>query len=314
MATESLTAERILVAAEEVLRRYGPAKATVVDVARALGVSHGSVYRHVPSKAALRDAVTERWLERVSASLAEIAGAQAEPPKRLARWLDGLVQAKRRRRSTTPSCSPPPSSLRPGGATSSAPMWRRSSASLRGSSRTAPPRATSQRATPGRLRRQSSTPRAASTIPRTPRSGAIPASTTPTRASAPSSSAVSATRPPARRALPRRAEPTRRPSCVRPALVPRERWMRHLSHEAGPHPPARRRDAHVNACHSWRGCACPLPQAGVARMSPARREWARGGSTAPRCVRRQPAVRRLLRARARPGPGSLRQTHERRAR
>ena len=44
------------------LRRFGPAKTTVVDVARALDVSHGSVYRHFPSKAALRDAVTERWL------------------------------------------------------------------------------------------------------------------------------------------------------------------------------------------------------------------------------------------------------------
>ncbi|WP_285680262.1 acyltransferase domain-containing protein, partial [Kitasatospora phosalacinea] len=41
--------------AEDVLRRYGPAKATVVDVARALGVSHGSVYRHFGTKAALRE-------------------------------------------------------------------------------------------------------------------------------------------------------------------------------------------------------------------------------------------------------------------
>ena len=49
-----LTFERILEAAEDVLRRQ-PAKATVVDVARALEVSHGSVYRHFPSKAALRD-------------------------------------------------------------------------------------------------------------------------------------------------------------------------------------------------------------------------------------------------------------------
>ena len=39
-----LTPERILAAAEDVLRRYGPGKATVVDVAQALGVSHGSVY------------------------------------------------------------------------------------------------------------------------------------------------------------------------------------------------------------------------------------------------------------------------------
>ena len=56
--TAPLTPERILQAAEEVLRRHGPAKANVVDVARALGVSHGTVYRHFPSKQALREAVT----------------------------------------------------------------------------------------------------------------------------------------------------------------------------------------------------------------------------------------------------------------
>ena len=43
MVAEALTADRILEAAEEVLRRHGPAKTNVVDVARALGVSHGSV-------------------------------------------------------------------------------------------------------------------------------------------------------------------------------------------------------------------------------------------------------------------------------
>ena len=52
-------------ATEEVLRRYGPAKATVVDVAKALGVSHGSVYRHFATKAALREAVTRRWLDAI---------------------------------------------------------------------------------------------------------------------------------------------------------------------------------------------------------------------------------------------------------
>jgi AcrR family transcriptional regulator len=97
MATETLSQERILEAAEEVLRRYGPAKANVVDVARALGVSHGSVYRHFPSKAALRDAVTERWLESISTPLAAIANEDAPAPERLERWLDGLVQAKRRK-------------------------------------------------------------------------------------------------------------------------------------------------------------------------------------------------------------------------
>ena len=69
-----LTPERILEVTEDVLRRFGLAKATVVDVARALDVSHGSVYRHFPSKASLRQAVAKRWLDRVSAPLAEDRG------------------------------------------------------------------------------------------------------------------------------------------------------------------------------------------------------------------------------------------------
>ncbi len=92
--TEPLTAESILDTAEEVLRRYGPAKTTVVDVARALDVSHGSVYRHFPSKVALRDAVTERWLERISAPLDEVAGSRQAPPRRLRAWVRLLAATK----------------------------------------------------------------------------------------------------------------------------------------------------------------------------------------------------------------------------
>lgn len=92
-----LTAQRILEAAEDVLRRYGPAKATVVDVARVLGVSHGSVYRHFPSKAALRDAVTQRWLARSAAPLAKIVGDKGKASKRLRRWFDLLITSKRER-------------------------------------------------------------------------------------------------------------------------------------------------------------------------------------------------------------------------
>lgn len=102
MATETLTDERILEAAEEVLRRYGPGKANVVDVARALGVSHGSVYRHFPSKAALRDAVTERWLAEISAPLAAVADGKGRAAERAARWLDLLVASKQRRASDDP--------------------------------------------------------------------------------------------------------------------------------------------------------------------------------------------------------------------
>jgi AcrR family transcriptional regulator len=92
-----LTRERILEAAEDALRRYGPAKANVVDVARALGVSHGSVYRHFESKAALRDAVTDRWLARIGNPLEKIAAEDGPAADRLHRWLVKLSKAKRKK-------------------------------------------------------------------------------------------------------------------------------------------------------------------------------------------------------------------------
>jgi AcrR family transcriptional regulator len=96
--TVVLTPERILEVTEDVLRRFGLAKATVVDVARALDVSHGSVYRHFPSKASLREAVAKRWLERVSTPLAKIAEESERPaPARLDRWLRALFAAKQNR-------------------------------------------------------------------------------------------------------------------------------------------------------------------------------------------------------------------------
>jgi AcrR family transcriptional regulator len=89
-----LTPERILEVTEDVLRRYGLGKATVVDVARALDVSHGSVYRHFPSKASLRDAVAKRWLDRVKAPLEKIAESAGPAPAKLERWLRALFAAK----------------------------------------------------------------------------------------------------------------------------------------------------------------------------------------------------------------------------
>jgi AcrR family transcriptional regulator len=92
-----LTREKVLEAAEDVLRRFGPSKTTVVDVARALGVSHGSVYRHFPSKAALREAVLERWLHRISDPLEAVVRGKQPAPERLRAWFDALIAAKRRK-------------------------------------------------------------------------------------------------------------------------------------------------------------------------------------------------------------------------
>jgi AcrR family transcriptional regulator len=95
-ATKPLARETILDTTETVLRRYGPAKATVLDVSRALGVSHGTVYRHFATKAALVEAVTERWLVQVIDPLETVVGQRRPAPARLRRWFDVLTATKRR--------------------------------------------------------------------------------------------------------------------------------------------------------------------------------------------------------------------------
>jgi AcrR family transcriptional regulator len=121
VAVETLTRDRVLDAAEDALRRFGPGKTTVVDVARALGVSHGTVYRHFASKAELLDAVLGRWLSRISAPLAVIADGSAgdgagggadgngvgngelvTAADRLHLWLTTLMQIKHDKARTDP--------------------------------------------------------------------------------------------------------------------------------------------------------------------------------------------------------------------
>jgi AcrR family transcriptional regulator len=97
-----LTLDRILATAEDVVRRFGPAKATVVDVARALGVSHAAVYRHVATKAELRDLVIGRWVEATMAPLRAIAALPGPAPERLRGLFDALIAVKRRRAADDP--------------------------------------------------------------------------------------------------------------------------------------------------------------------------------------------------------------------
>jgi AcrR family transcriptional regulator len=97
VADTVLTRDKIVDAAECALRRYGLAKTTVVDVARALDVSHGSVYRHFPSKASLRDAVADRWLSRACAPLCEIAQSSASAPEKVEKYLRALIFTKQQK-------------------------------------------------------------------------------------------------------------------------------------------------------------------------------------------------------------------------
>jgi AcrR family transcriptional regulator len=97
-----LTRDQIVATAEDVVRRFGPDKATVVDVARALGVSHAAVYRHVATKAELRGLVVARWAEETMPPLRAIAAGTGPAPQRLRQLLEGLIAVKHRRAADDP--------------------------------------------------------------------------------------------------------------------------------------------------------------------------------------------------------------------
>ncbi|WP_068497976.1 TetR/AcrR family transcriptional regulator [Paenibacillus kribbensis] len=94
--SDILTKEQILVATEETLRRFGIAKTSVTDVAKVLGVSHGSIYRHFSSKAELLEGVTEKWLnEKIIAPLSKVClDSSLTGTALLKRYIQTLVELK----------------------------------------------------------------------------------------------------------------------------------------------------------------------------------------------------------------------------
>ncbi len=71
-------------------------------MARALGVSHAAVYRHVATKAELRELVVGRWMEAMMPPLRAIAALPGPAPQRLRQLFDALFAVKRRRAADDP--------------------------------------------------------------------------------------------------------------------------------------------------------------------------------------------------------------------
>jgi AcrR family transcriptional regulator len=97
MQGDPLARTRILKEAAAVLRRHGPAKLTVVEVAKRLGMSHANIYRFFASKEVLRAAVAADWLDEVMAPLIPIALGEAPAPERFGGFLRTLADIKRRK-------------------------------------------------------------------------------------------------------------------------------------------------------------------------------------------------------------------------
>ena len=86
---------RILETATQFLRRHGPRRTTIVDIAEAAGMSHANVYRYFPSKAALLEEVTSAWLRPIEAEVRVIAEGPDPAPDKLERILFSIHRSYR---------------------------------------------------------------------------------------------------------------------------------------------------------------------------------------------------------------------------
>jgi AcrR family transcriptional regulator len=74
---------QIIEAAKGCLRKFGPDKLTVTDVARSLGMSHANVYRFFKSKSDLLDAIIDQWLTLLENFIQEIADRPLSAAERI---------------------------------------------------------------------------------------------------------------------------------------------------------------------------------------------------------------------------------------
>src|SRR5580698_4713566 len=94
IADETLTSEKILDVAREQVRRFGEAKTNVVDIARVLGTSHTTIYRHFRSKAEVFDAIVTATMRDEE----ELARSFTGTPQPASERLTGLLLALHRRK------------------------------------------------------------------------------------------------------------------------------------------------------------------------------------------------------------------------
>lgn len=78
------------------MRKFGFEKVRLSEIARDLGVTHAALYSHFSDKAALFDAISERWLNQLDEQLEVIsADTQIDPLERITNWFVHLHKAKR---------------------------------------------------------------------------------------------------------------------------------------------------------------------------------------------------------------------------
>jgi AcrR family transcriptional regulator len=87
--------EKALQITEEKIRHYGFEKFRLTDIAKELKVSHAALYNHFPDKAALLDAISERWLTRMDTILKLITQKKSSPRQLIIEWFLKYHELKR---------------------------------------------------------------------------------------------------------------------------------------------------------------------------------------------------------------------------
>jgi AcrR family transcriptional regulator len=99
---ERLTSEKILDVARDQVRRFGEAKTNVVDIARALGTSHTTIYRHFRSKADVFDAIVGAAMQDEEELARTFVDTEGSAPERLEGFVLALHKRKLQRFANDP--------------------------------------------------------------------------------------------------------------------------------------------------------------------------------------------------------------------
>jgi AcrR family transcriptional regulator len=94
---QPLSLSAVLDAATNLVRRFGEAKTNMVDIGRALGVSHAALYRFYPSKAAVMDAIVQAAMADEEAMAVTWVEAEGPADERLLGMVLDLHRRKRER-------------------------------------------------------------------------------------------------------------------------------------------------------------------------------------------------------------------------
>lgn len=101
-ADPTVTSEKILDAARAQVRRFGESKTNVVDIARALGTSHTTIYRHFRSKTDVFDAIVAAAMRDEEELGSAYVNATGPASERLTSLVLALHRRKRERFENDP--------------------------------------------------------------------------------------------------------------------------------------------------------------------------------------------------------------------